>query len=469
MPFTDLFFTHEVVMSKAHSYAAERAADFRQQLYQLIRIPSVSTDPERVQDMKRATEWLVQDMQRIGFHRAEVLQTAGHPVVYGEWMGAGDGAPTVLVYGHYDVQPAEMADGWTSEPFEPVERDGLIYARGASDDKGQVFAQLKAAEALLKGEGGAPVNIKFLIEGEEEIGSMNLSEFVKANASLLKADVCVISDGSILNIDQPSIVYSLRGLVYTQLEVYGPSHDLHSGTFGGTVHNPLQAICEIIAQLHNPDGSINVPGFYDDVLTLADDERAELKKTDWPEDEWRRDSGAPLPWGEAQFTLRERMSARPTLEVNGILGGFTGEGQKTVLPAKAMAKISCRLVANQDANQIYQLLKEQIARLTPPTVHSELKLLAANGPGYVDRNVPAMKAAIRAYEQGWGKTPVFMREGGSLPIVPDLQTELGVSVMLMGFGLNSDGAHGPDEHYSIEMFHKGIDTAIHFFKELGKL
>jgi acetylornithine deacetylase/succinyl-diaminopimelate desuccinylase-like protein len=264
MPFTDLFFTHEVVMSKAHSYAAERAADFRQQLYQLIRIPSVSTDPERVQDMKRATEWLVQDMQRIGFHRAEVLQTAGHPVVYGEWMGAGDGAPTVLVYGHYDVQPAEMADGWTSEPFEPVERDGLIYARGASDDKGQVFAQLKAAEALLKGEGGAPVNIKFLIEGEEEIGSMNLSEFVKANASLLKADVCVISDGSILNIDQPSIVYSLRGLVYTQLEVYGPSHDLHSGTFGGTVHNPLQAICEIIAQLHNPDGSINVPGFYDD-------------------------------------------------------------------------------------------------------------------------------------------------------------------------------------------------------------
>lgn len=451
----------------AHQYAAENAEQFRQQLYDWLRIPSVSTDPERKDDMHRAAKWLVGDMRRIGFERAEILPTGGHPVVYGEWMGAGKDAPTILVYGHYDVQPAEKGDGWDSEPFEPVERDGKIYARGASDDKGQMFAQLKAFESLLA-RGKPEVNIKFLVEGEEEIGSQNLGQFVKSHADLLRADICVISDGSILAIDQPSIVYSLRGLVYTQLDVYGPAHDLHSGTFGGTVHNPLQALCEIIAQLHNPDGSISVPGFYDDVLTLSDDERAALKRVDWDEDEWRTECGAAIPWGEPQFTLRERMSARPTLEINGILGGFTGEGQKTVLPAKAMAKISCRLVANQDPRKIVQQLRDYIRRITPPTVRSEFHILAESHPAYVDPSAPAIQAAIRAYEKGWGKTPLFVREGGTLPIVPDLQKELNnLPVVLMGFGLTSDGPHGPNEHFSIEMFHKGIDTAIHFFEEIG--
>ncbi len=454
-------------MSQAHEYAQQHAQAFRQQLHDLVRIPSVSTLPERANDVQAAAKWLASDLEHIGFEKVEVVQTKGHPIVYAEWLGQGENAPTVLVYGHYDVQPADMEDGWNTPPFEPVEKDGKLYARGSSDDKGQVFAHLKAFEALFNTTGQLPVNVKLIIEGEEEISSINLGAFVSENRDRLKADVCVISDTAILSVDQPSIVYALRGLTYMEIHVQGARTDLHSGVFGGTVHNPAQALAEIIAKLHADDGSISVPGFYDDVLALDDQERAELKKTDWKTEDWSKLTGLHYPWGEAQYTLRERVGARPTLEVNGMVSGFYGEGAKTVLPAKAMAKISCRLVANQNPQRIYELVRDYVARITPPTVSSEVRLLHTGDPAIVDRQTPLMQAAVTAYEKGWGRTPVFMREGGSIPIVSDFQRELGVPVILMGFGLNSDGAHGPNEHFTIEMFHKGIDTVIYFLEELA--
>ncbi len=448
-------------------YISAQFSRFVEQLKAFIRIPSVSTDPERTDDVRRAAEWVAADLRRAGMKVVEIIPTPRHPVVYGEWLGAGPNAPTVLIYGHYDVQPAALEDGWTSDPFEPVERDGFLYARGSSDDKGQVFAHMKAAEALLD-EGQSPVNLKFIVEGEEEIGSPNLNTVVQTYRDRLKADVCVISDGGMPAIDQPAIIYALRGLVGMELEVTGPSHDLHSGQFGGTVHNPAQALAEIVAALHRPDGSVAVPGFYDEVLPLADDERAELAKTALTEAEWRRMTGAPQPWGEPDYHLHERIGARPTLEINGLSGGFAGAGFKTVLPARALAKISCRLVANQDPQRIYERIRDYVASITPPTVRSELRLLQGSGPAWVDRHTPAMQAAIAAYEKGWGARPAFMREGGSIPIVTSFQRELRLPVVLMGFGLNDDGAHGPDEHYGLELFRRGIHTAIAFYQELAQ-
>lgn len=456
-------------MTNAHEYAQTNGARFLEELKTWIRIPSVSTDPAHKGDMQKAAEWLRADMLRVGFERAEILPTAGHPVVYGEWLGAGESAPTVLVYGHYDVQPAHMEDGWNSAPFDPVERNGILYARGSSDDKGQMFAQLKAAEALLVA-GKPPVNLKFLIEGEEEIGTPNLGAFVDANREMLKADVCVVSDGSILAVDQPSIGYSTRGLTYMEVEIFGPKQDLHSGGFGGIVHNPAQALAEIIAQLHKPDGSVAVPGFYDDVLPLSAEERAELKKSAWTEAQWQAATGVPVFWGEPGYALHERIGARPTLEINGYASGFYGAGQKTVLPAKALAKISCRLVANQEPTHIYELVRDYIAQITPPGVRSEVRLLAGAYPALMDIRSPMMGAAVTAYKKGWGKTPLFERGGGTLPILADFQRFLGgLPIILLSFGLSDDGAHGPDEHLVIEMFHKGIDTAIHFMEEAGKL
>jgi acetylornithine deacetylase/succinyl-diaminopimelate desuccinylase-like protein len=455
-------------MTSAHDYAQTHFETFRKQLYDLIRIPSISTDPEHADDVKRAAIWLAADMRRIGLQNAEAIPTDGHPIVYGEWLSAGANAPTVLIYGHYDVQPAVITDGWHSEPFEPVERDGRIYARGISDDKGQAFAHLKAAEALLANGGKSPVNLKFLFEGEEESGSTHLGPFVSANRDKLKADVCVISDSGMPTLDQPSIIYALRGLATMELEVFGPATDLHSGSYGGSVHNPAQALAEIIAQLHHPDGSVAVPGFYDDVRPLDADERIELEKTGWSESDWRVSTGAPNPWGESGYTLRERVSARPTLEINGLAGGYFGDGFKTVLPAKAWAKISCRLVADQDPERIFACIRDYVAEITPATVRSKLHSMGGAKAAFADIKHSAVQAAIAAYEQGWGKRPIFMREGGSIPIVVNFQEELKLPVILMGFGLNDDGAHGPNEHFSIEMFRRGIQTAIYFYEEIGK-
>jgi acetylornithine deacetylase/succinyl-diaminopimelate desuccinylase-like protein len=454
----------------AHEYAKANAERFRNELFELLRIPSVSTTPELAGDVRRAADWLVAEMKRIGFPHAEAVATAGHPIVYGEWLTAGADKPTVLVYGHYDVQPADQEkDGWSSNPFEPVVKDGKIYARGSTDDKGPVVAHLKALESLVQTNGTLPVNIKVIFEGEEEVSSLHLGEFVAQYKDRLKADACLISDTSIYSATQPSITYALRGLVYMELHVQGPATDLHSGGFGGTVHNPAQALAEIIAKLHHDDGSVSVPGFYDDVRMLDDAERAELAKTPWELDAWSSGTGITTPWGEPQFTLGERVSARPTLEINGMVSGFYGEGAKTVLPAKAMAKISCRLVADQNPKKIYELLKAYVAQITPPTVKTDLRLLHTGDAALTERDSVAMQAAIHAYEQAWGKTPVFMREGGSIPIVADFQRELGIPVILMGFGLHTDGAHGPDEHFTIDLFHKGIDAIIAFHEKYAQL
>lgn len=449
-------------MQPALDYAAQNAAAFRQQLFDLIRIPSVSTLPERAGAVREAAQWLADNMRRAGIENVAVMPTAGHPVVYGDWLHAPD-APTVLIYGHYDVQPAEKADGWDGDPFQPVERDGKVYGRGATDDKGQMFAHIKAVESILQTVGTLPVNVKFVIEGEEEIGSPNLPPFLAEHKDKLGADVCVISDGSILSEAQPSIVYALRGLTALEIEVHGPAHDLHSGMYGGAVHNPVQALAEIIAGLHDADGKVTVPGFYDDVLALSAAERAELSRTDISEAEWIAQNGAPAAWGEPEFSIRERVGARPTLEINGMAGGFYGAGVKTVLPARALAKITCRLVADQHPQKIFDLIKKHVEATAPPTVRVEVRQLKGSGhPALVDINAPSMQAAITAYERGFGAPPVFMREGGSIPVVADFQQTLGVPVVLMGFGLNTDSPHGPNEHFHLSMFSKGINTAIHF-------
>lgn len=455
-------------MTTAHDYANINREAFRQQLRDLLRIPSISTEPAQAGAVREAADWLADNMKRAGIENVAVMPTEGHPVVYGDWLHAGEDKPTVLVYGHYDVQPAVKADGWTNDPFDPIERDGKLYARGASDDKGQMFAHIKATESMLETDGTLPVNVKFMFEGEEEIGSPHLTAFLQTNREKLSADVCVISDTGIVAEDQPSIIYALRGLTAMEVTVQGPSHDLHSGMFGGAVHNPLQALATILAKLHNDDGSVAVPGFYDNVVALKDHEREELAKSNWSEDEWQQMTGAAQSWGEKTFTIRERIGARPTLEINGMVGGFYGEGVKTVLPAKAMAKITCRLVANQNPTRIYELIRDYIASIAPPTVTVEVKKLKGSGdPALIDIDTPAMQAAIAAYEKGWGARPLFMREGGSIPIVADFQRELKVPVVMMGFGLNTDGAHGPNEHFVIEMFHKGIDTIIYFMHEIA--
>jgi acetylornithine deacetylase/succinyl-diaminopimelate desuccinylase-like protein len=454
-------------MSDIQSLIDAKRDHFLEELKDFLRIPSISTLSEHSADVQRAAEWTAAQLRAAGMTRVEIMPTAKHPVVYGEWNGAPD-KPTVLIYGHYDVQPAEREAGWLSDPFAPEVREGNLYARGASDDKGQVYANLKAVQLLMETHGRLPVNLKFLIEGEEEIGSPNLDSFIAAHKDMLRADVIVISDTAIQSLGQPSIVYGLRGLVYVELEVRGPKHDLHSGGFGGTVHNPAQALCEIIAALHQPDGSVAVEGFYDKVRPLTAEERALIAQTDVSEEEWRRLTGAPQPWGEAGYSLRERVGARPTLEINGIWGGFTGEGSKTVLPAKATAKISCRLVPDQDPYEIEALIRAQIAKLAPPTVTWELRSLNHGYPALVPLDSVAMQCAVAAYERGFGARPLFLREGGSIPVVATFTQTYGAPVLLVGYGLPDDGAHGPNEKFALECLYRGIHTAAALLEELGK-
>ncbi len=452
----------------ATEYAVAHRKQFLDELKEFLRIPSVSTDERHLSDMHRCAEWVASQLRQVGMTDVSLHPTGGNPVVYGKWSGAKD-APTVLIYGHYDVQPVDPENEWLSKPFEPVERDGKLFARGSTDDKGQVFAQIKAVQSIMQSNGGKlPVNVKFLIEGEEEVASEHLDAWIGANKELLTADVCVISDSHILALDRPTVSYSVRGMTYMELEVWGPRVDLHSGSYGGTVHNPAQVLCEIIAALHNPDGSVAVPGFYDKVRPLSDKEREAIAKVPFTEEEWRAETGAPQPWGEAGYSLRERIGARPTLEVNGLISGFTGKGTKTVLPSKALAKMSCRLVADQDPYEVETLLRERIKQLTPPTVTSELRGMNYAYPGAVPIDDPSMDAAKVAYKRGFGAEPVFLREGGTLPIVATLQQTFQMPVVLMGFGLPDDNAHAPNEKLTLECFYRGVDTAIAMFEELGK-
>ncbi|MBN1680048.1 MAG: dipeptidase [Anaerolineae bacterium] len=452
-----------------YEYIDANCQDFVEELKALLRIPSISTLSEHAGDIRRAAEWLRAHLKTIGMTRVEIFETPGYPIVYAEWLQAGDDSPTVLIYGHYDVQPADDAGNmWQSDPFEPVVRGGNLFARGATDDKGQVFTQIKAVQSLLE-TGSLNVNIKFIIEGEEEIGSSSIYPFIDEHADLLSADVVVVSDTSIQSLDQPSIVYGLRGITFLEIEVQGPAHDLHSGMYGGLVHNPAQALVEILAQMHDAEGHITVPGFYDRVVALDEAERAELTKTPFTLERLKRETGVSAPWGEPGYKPHERIGVRPTLEINGLVSGWTGEGGKTVLPAKALAKISCRLVPEQDPVEIDRLITDYVNTITPDTVTAEVRPMNRGGWAVMNLNSAYMQAAVRAYEFGFGARPIFMREGGSIPVVVSFQDVLKAPVIMLGFGLPDDNLHGPNEKYSLECFERGMKTAVKFCQEIASL
>lgn len=438
-------------------------------LMEWLAIPSVSTLREHKPDVQAAAEWLAARMEAIGLEHVAIIPTespTGHPIVYGDWLHAGADAATVLIYGHYDVQPVDPLNEWRTPPFMPTVQEGKLFARGASDDKGQTYIHLAAVEALLQSEGKLPVNVKFLIEGEEEVGSRGLAQFVPGHPEQLAADVCLISDTHILGPDQPSILYGLRGGMSAELIVRGPQTDLHSGMFGGAVHNPNQALAELLSSLHDEAGRVNIPGFYDDVLPLSDEERALLAQVPYDEATLMGETGVPAAWGEADFTPVERIGARPTLEITGMWGGFIGEGFKTVIPREARAKISCRLVPDQDPARIGQLLRDHLARIAPATVTVEVQVNRGAPATVVDVNVPQMQAAVRAYEAVFGATPIFTREGGSIPIAGMLKEVLNAPVIFMGFGLPDDNLHAPNEKLSLSNFYKGIRTSIAFMREV---
>ncbi len=452
-------------MKSVLSYIDANTDRYLKELGALLAIPSVSTDAERVQDIGRCAEWLADHMRWIGVQNVQIMPTQGHPVVYGDWLAA-PGAPTVLVYGHYDVQPAEPLDKWTSPPFEATVREDNLYARGASDDKGQTFIHLKAVEAFLKTKGALPVNVKFLIEGEEEIGSEHLEEFVREHADMLKADLVVISDSSMFAKGVPSICYGLRGLAYMQIELVGPNRDLHSGSYGGSVLNPIQALSEMIAKLHDTKGRVTIPGFYDDVRKLSAKERAAYKKLPWSDRKYARDLGVGALYGEQGFTTLERLWARPTLECNGIWGGFTGEGAKTVLPSRASAKISMRLVPDQSSAKAARLFERHIKKIAPKGVQLSIRSLHGGEPAITPIESAGVRAAIEALERGFGKKPLYQREGGSIPIVVQFKKILKIDTVLLGFGLPDENAHGPDEFLHLPNFFGGIRTVAHLFDVL---
>lgn len=436
---------------------------------ELLAIPSISTDPAYAHDVLRAANWLAAKMREIGLMPELIAMPEGrHPVVMGTWDGAGPDAKTVLIYCHYDVQPASIEDGWHTEPFTPTEVGDRIYARGATDSKIHVMANLSAVEALLA-NGSCPVNIKLVFEGEEESGGETISALVDQQPERMRADICVISDGSILAPEQPSIIYGLRGIVTMELHIDGPQADLHSGHWGGAVHNPAQALAEIITKLHNDDGSVAVPGFYDDVRALDDSEREAMRaNTDWLAEEYGTLVNPPAEWGEPGYSIHERTGARPTLEINGISGGYTGAGFKTVLPSHAMAKISCRLVPDQDPEDIIRKVSGYIAQLTPPTVRSRITDLDYGRPALLlAREGSAIQAAAAAYETAWGNPVIFERAGGSVPIAYDLE-KISQDMALLSFSYKGGGAHSINEHALVPMLYKGIVTAITFLQAIAE-
>lgn len=438
------------------------------ELLEWLAIPSISTLPERTGDVRRAAEWLNKKLEGIGFI-TQILETAGHPVVYAEKLEAA-GAPTVLLYGHYDVQPVDPIGEWTADPFAPVVRDGEIVARGSTDDKGQVYAHVKALEIMLRDGGKLPVNLKILIEGEEEIGSPNLEAFVKAQADRLTCDVVVISDGSMFAPGVPTLTTGLRGLCYLEVHVQGASKDLHSGQYGGAVANPIQALAQIIQSLRDGNGKILVPGIYDHVRAVSETELEGWRKLPFSESDFASSVGVDALPGEPNYSVLERMWARPTLEINGIWGGFSGEGQKTVLPAKAGAKISLRLVPDQSPDEIFKLVNAHIAGLELPGVRVDVKKLHTAPCALVDANSPAAQLALRALERAYpGKDVAFVRSGGSIPVVSVFSQVLSAPVLLVDYGLPNDGAHGPDERFTLECFKKGIEVSGYLYEELADL
>jgi len=445
----------------ALQYAHEHYKQFLDSLCDLLKIPSVSTSPEHTRDIQAAANWLAEKLRSLGMARVQVLPTKGHPVVYGEWMNSGS-APTILVYGHYDVQPAEPIELWLTDPFEPDVRGENLYARGASDMKGQIIASLAAIESILRCS-QMPVNLKFMLEGEEEIGSPNLRAFMHDHRELLACNLALNPDTGMIALDVPTLTYALRGLAYFEVRVYGPDHDLHSGLFGGVVHNPAQVLCDLISGMHDSQGRITLPGYYDRVREMEPEERTELAYLPMDQDYFKNQAGVKNLWGEAGFTPVERVGARPTLEVNGLLSGFTGQGSKTVLPAWAMAKISMRLVPDQDPQEVYEQLSAYLKSNAPDTVRWEISQFSGGPACMIQRNSHGNHAMAEALEAIWGRRPLFKREGGSVPVVGEIQEILGSDSVLTGFGLPDDNVHGPNEKLHLPTWYKGIDALIHFF------
>lgn len=433
-----------------------------------LRIPSISALPEHAADCRHAAQWLADALTQAGVEHAEVAETGGRPVVYADWLHA-PGAPTVLVYGHYDVQPVDPLELWTSPPFEPVIVGDRLLARGAADDKGHVHAHVMAVAALLATRGALPINVKYLFEGEEESGSENLDRWLAANRERLVADVVIISDTGFFEGNQPAITVGLRGLMYAQIDVVGTAVDLHSGTYGGTVQNPANALAQIVAALKGPDGRIRIPGFYDDVVALTETERAALEALPFDEDAYRRRLGVPALVGEVGYSVLERRGARPTLDVNGIWGGFTGEGSKTIIPAHAHAKVSCRLVAAQDPDRIFEAFRAYVGEIAPPGVMTTMRQLGGGRPSLTPHDHPATKAAARALEATFGRAPVYIREGGSIPVCASFESILGVPVVLLGFSQPDDHAHAPNEWIDLNNYETGIRTFARMFDELVDL
>lgn len=447
-------------------FIESRRAEHLEELKDFLRIPSVSTRSEYKADVQKAAGWVAERLRSAGMKTVEIIETQLHPLVFAESAQTPD-RPTVLIYGHYDVQPAEPIELWTSPPFEPTVRDGNLYARGSADDKGQVHVHLKALEALKKVEGELPINIKVIIEGEEEIGSKNLWEFVAQNQQRLKADALILSDTSMLARGVPSITYGLRGLNYYQLEVTGPNKDLHSGVFGGAVPNPITILAETISKLHDSNLRVSVPGFYDDVKKISVRERKTIKSLPWEEEFFRQTVGAPDLCGEKGFSILERVWCRPTLELNGIWGGYMEDGAKTVIPSKAYAKLSTRLVPHQEPTKIAKLVEAQVRHLLPKSVICEFKVLSTGQPWIADHRQGIFRKAVVALEKGFGTKAVFIREGGSIPFVAQMDKMFNIPCVLLGFGLPDENAHAPNEHISLDNYFGGIRSAALFYKELA--
>ena len=440
-----------------------------EELKEFLRYPSISTNPENKKDMIECASYIKDHLESIGLENVSVFPTNGHPVVYADWLNAGNDNPTILIYGHYDVQPVDPVELWTNPPFEPAIVGDNIYARGSADDKGQTFIHFKAIEAHLKNTGKLPVNIKLIIEGEEEIGSVNLDEFIDKHKELLKCDVAVISDTAMYDKEHPAIGYALRGLCYMEVEVTGPNRDLHSGQFGGSIENPINALAKIITDMKDKNGRVLIDGFYDDVKPLSENEKAEFAKLPFSNEDYMKTLGVEMLSGEDGYTTLERLWSRPTLDCNGIWGGFTADGAKTVLPSMAYAKISMRLVPNQQPDKIEKLFIDYVNKIAPKTVKVKIKGLQHGKSAVTPIDSKWVKAAMEALKQAFGRKPVFIREGGSIPIVVTFQEMLGVSTVLLGFGLPDENAHSPDEHLNLTNFQKGILTSAIFYNELAKV
>ncbi len=457
------------MMKNALEYLDTNDDQALQELQDFLRHPSVSTDPERKPAVAACAEWLAGKLKEIGLPTVEIHPTDGHPIVYAEDLSAGPDKPTVLMYGHYDVQPVDPIELWTNDPFDPIVRDGKVFARGATDDKGQVWVHVKAVQAMLANGGTLPVNLKMLIEGEEEVGSPNLTPYVKEQADRLACDAVVVSDSAMFAPGRPSIVYGLRGLAYVEIHVDGPNRDLHSGSYGGPVRNPLNTLCEIIASMKDETGRVTIDGFYDGVPDLDEQERRALDALGYSVDRLQQDVGQPDAGGERGYSIVERLWTRPTLDVNGILGGFTGEGAKTVLPAKAMAKVSMRLVPHQEHHDIVAKITAHVRSVTPPGVTVTVKDLHGADPVLVPLDAPALKAADKALSETYDQPCLYQREGGSIPVVELFGSVLNVPTVLMGFGLSNENAHSPDEHFALDNFYKGMRASVRFYHEMAEL